>query len=69
MKSVPKILTYQRRIISLLSRKDRNVQDVEHVLLTEIGHIACFESFTHALQDLIANGRITYTSPILHLNN
>ena len=28
------------------------------ICLCRIGHVACYESFQHALQDLIANGRV-----------
>lgn len=58
MKTVGKILEYQKVIERVLSRKGSDVSTVENICLCRIGHIACYESFQHALQDLIANGRI-----------
>ncbi len=58
MKTVKKILEYQTVIERILSRKSSDVFDVENICLCRIGHIACHESFQHALQDLIANGRV-----------
>lgn len=58
MKSVKKILEYQKIIERALSRKSSDVFTVENICLCRIGHIACYESFQHALQDLIADGRV-----------
>ena len=58
MKTVKKILEYQRVIERILSSHSCDVFELENICLCRIGHIACFESFTHALEDLLANGRI-----------
>ena len=59
MKTVKKILEYQKVIERLLSRRSYDVIELEDICLCRIGHIACFESFLHALQDLVASGRVT----------
>ncbi len=58
MKTVKKILAYQKVIERVLSHGSSDVLAVENVCLCRIGHIACYESFQHALQDLIANERV-----------
>ena len=58
MKTVKKILEYQRVIERLLGNHSYNVFELENICLCRIGHIACFESFIHALEDLLSNGRI-----------
>ena len=58
MKTVKKILEYQKVIGRLLDNRSYDVFELENICLCRIGHIACFESFTHALEDLLSNGRI-----------
>jgi len=58
MKTVKKILEYQATILRLLSHKSYDIFELENVCLCRIGHIACFESFMHALKDLVSNGKI-----------
>lgn len=58
MKTVKKILKYQRTIERLLSNRSYDIFELENICLCRIGHIACFESFTHALEDLLTNGRV-----------
>ena len=58
MKTVKKILEYQRVIERLLSNRAYDIFELENICLCRIGHIACFESFVHAIDDLINNGRI-----------
>ncbi len=69
MKTVVKILEYQKVILRLLSHRPYDIIELEDICLCRIGHIACFESFQHAIQDLTANGTInkfdyTYTKAI-----
>ncbi len=58
MKTVAKILEYQKVIERVLSHHSSDIFDIENICLCRIGHVACYESFQHALQDLIANGRV-----------
>jgi len=58
MKSVEKILEYQKVIESIVSKKSCDVYEIENICLCRIGHVACYESFCHALEDLISNGRV-----------
>lgn len=58
MKTVKKILEYQRVIERLLDNRSYDVFELENICLCRIGHIACFESFVHAIEDLLTNGRI-----------
>lgn len=58
MKSVKKILSYQRAIIRALSIKDHTFKELEHVCLDRIGHIADWDSYIHALEDLASGSRI-----------
>ena len=60
MKTVKKILEYQRVIERLLKNRSYDVFELENICLCRIGHIACFESFTHALEDLLSNSRIKH---------
>ena len=57
-KQVTKILEYQKIIEQLLKQRAHDIFELEDICLCRIGHIACYESFEHAVQDLIANGRI-----------
>ena len=57
-KQVTKILDYQILIERLLKHRPYKIFELEDICLCRIGHVACFESFKHALQDLIANGRV-----------
>ncbi len=65
MKTVKKILAYQKVIERALSHKSSDIFTIENICLCRIGHIACFESFEHALKDLIANGRVKCFDSIL----
>ncbi len=58
MKTVKKILEYQKVIKRVLTYKSSDVFTIENICLCRIGHIACYESFQHALKDLIANGHV-----------
>ncbi len=58
MKRVQKILDYQKTILRLLSTKSRDLFEIEDICLNRIGHIACWDSYIHALKDLISNGRV-----------
>lgn len=58
MKTVKKILEYQKVIERILLSRSCDLFELENICLCRIGHIACFESFTHALEDLLSNGRI-----------
>ena len=57
-KQVTKILEYQKVILRLLSNRPFQVFELENICLCRIGHIACYESFEHALDDLVANGTV-----------
>lgn len=57
-KQVKKIIEYQKIIRRLLSQRGYDLFEIENVCLCQIGHIACFESFVHAIEDLLANGTI-----------
>ncbi len=57
MKSVKKILEYQKIIERLLQNRSYNLFELENICLCRIGHIACYESFEHAVEDLVASGR------------
>ena len=65
MKTVKKILGYQKIIIDLLDKHSYDVLELENICLCRIGHIACFESFTHALEDLLSNGQIKHFQSII----
>ncbi len=65
MKTVKKILGYQKVIERVLSYHSSDTFTVENICLCRIGHIACYESFQHALQDLIANGRVKCFGDVL----
>lgn len=58
MKTVKKILEYQKVIERLLTNRSYDVFEIENICLCRIGHIACYESFEHAINDLVLNGRI-----------
>lgn len=64
MKSVELILKYQKRIISLLKQKDFGPLELENSVM-RLNETCGFESYTHALQDLIANNRITYKQGVI----
>jgi len=59
MKSVQKILDYQKTIVRLLSKKGFDLFELENICLHRLGHVACWESYIHALEDLVSNGRIS----------
>ncbi len=58
MKSVQKVLSYQETIERILSAKGRDLFELEDLCLCRIGHIACFDSYLHALEDLVSSGRV-----------
>jgi len=58
MKRVSKIIEYQKVINRLVAIRDYDLFELENICLCRIGHIACWESFVHALEDLLANGSI-----------
>ena len=58
MRSVEKILEYQRIIQKIVSKNPSNVFDIENICLCRTNHIACYESFQYALEDLISNGKV-----------
>lgn len=69
MKAVQKILEYQRIIERLLKDRAYDVFELENICLCRIGHIACNESFEHALDDLVANGRVKQIQSIITNNS
>ncbi len=58
MKTASKIIAYQKSITRILRAGDQTSDQLESLCLCKIGHIACWESYLHALQDLIFNGRV-----------
>ena len=60
-KSVKKILEYQKRVEKLVDIRSYDILELEDICLCSIGHIACYESFEHALRDLIFNGQVIRT--------
>ena len=67
MKTVKKILEYQKVIMRLLQNRGYDVVELEDICLCRIGHIACWESFEHAIKDLLVNGTVKSDGHILFL--
>jgi fatty acid-binding protein DegV len=68
MKSAKLILKYQQRIVRLLKLKDYSPIALENAVM-KLNEQCCFESYTHALQDLIANGRISYNNGVVKITD
>lgn len=70
MKTVPKILEYQKVIIQLLSNRPYNLLEIEDICLPQqrTERIACYENLEHALKDLIANGKINQYQDTFTIN-
>lgn len=68
MKTVNLILKYQEAILKHLSRQEMTAQELEYRVL-KLNNICDFDCYIHALKDLISNGKVNYTTPVLRINS